>query len=151
MFLKLINYLNDLSPRGVLALAAFVFVMMFGVLYFFLSYWKAEDTAKEAAIPPTPTVLMRSVVVAKTDIPPLTVITAEMLQTKEIPEELAPADAIIDTSRIINSSSKSAIFTGDVITERKLFTDLKKLTFVGSIPPDCRAVSISVNEITRAC
>ena len=145
---KILNLLNDLSPRGVLILAGSVFILMFATLFLFLNWWTAEHELTENVSTTTPTVLMKSVVVAKTDIPPLTIINSEMLETKEIPEELAPNDAIIDSAKIINSSTKSAVFAGDVITEKKLLTNLKNLTFVGSIPPDCRAVSISVSEIT---
>ena len=145
---KILNLLNDLSPRGVLILAGSVFILMFATLFLFLNWWTAEHELTENVSKTTPTVLMKSVVVAKTDIPPLTIINSEMLETKEIPEELAPNDAIIDSAKIINSSTKSAVFAGDVITEKKLLTNLKNLTFVGSIPPDCRAVSISVSEIT---
>ena len=145
---KILNLLNDLSPRGVLILAGSVFILMFATLFLFLNWWTAEHELTENVSKTTPTVLMKSVVVAKTDIPPLTIINSEMLETKEIPEELAPTDAIIDSAKIINSSTKSAVFAGDVITEKKLLTNLKNLTFVGSIPPDCRAVSISVSEIT---
>ena len=145
MFLKLFNWLNDLKPRELLILAGFVFCLMFAVIYFFLSWWTVKDEKVEEV---TPVVAMRSIIVAKSDIPPLTVIKSEMLQTKEVPEELAPADAITDMSKILNATAKAEIFDGDVITERKLLTDLKQLTFVGSIPPDCRAVSIGVSEAT---
>lgn len=115
------------------------------VIYFFLSWQKTREEENKIVVP---IVAMRTVVAAKQDIPPLTIIKAEMLETKEVPEEMAPSDALADTSRVVNTSAKTAIFAGDVITERKLMTDLKKLTFVGSIPPDCRAVSIGVSEIT---
>lgn len=144
---KIFNWLNNLNPRGLMILAFSVFLVMFLVLYFFLSWW--EDT-KNAELDKlrTPIIPMQTVVVAKSDIPPLTIIKKEMLQLKEVPEELVPSDVITDMSKIINTTSKTEIFSGDVITERKLFTDLSKLTFVGSIPADCRAVSINVNEIT---
>ena len=145
MFLKLFNWLNDLKPRELLILAGFVFCLMFAVIYFFLSWWTIKDEKVEEV---TPVVAMRTIITAKSDIPPLTVIKSEMLQTKEVPEELAPADAITDMSKILNATAKAEIFDGDVITERKLLTDLKQLTFVGSIPPDCRAVSIGVSEAT---
>ena len=148
MLSKLFNWLNDLNPRGLLILAGFVFFFMFAVIYFFLSWWTAKNEAEENEEPVTPIVSMRTVVTAKTDIPPLTIIKAEMLQTKEVPEELVPSDAVADTAKIVNTSAKTAIFADDVITERKLLTDLKQLTFVGSIPPDCRAVSIGVSEVT---
>lgn len=144
---KLFNWLNGLNPRGLMILSLSVFLVMFLVLYFFLSWWTDKKNSEIDGLK-TPVVSMQTVVVAKADIPPLTIIKEEMLQLKEVPEELVPSDVVTDMHKIINTSSKTEIFSGDVITERKLFTDLKKLTFVGSIPADCRAVSINVNEIT---
>ena len=149
MFDKLFKWLNDLNSRQLLILAGFVMILMFTIIYGFLSWWTAkENNEKVVEEPLPPPVEMRTVVTARTDIPPLTIIKAEMLQTKEVAEELVPQDAINDISEVINNSSKTEIFADDVITERKLLSDLKQLTFVGSIPADCRAVSISVNEIT---
>ena len=149
MFDKLFKWLNDLNSRQLLILAGFVMILMFTIIYGFLSWWTAkENNEKVVEEPLPPPVEMRTVVTARTDIPPLTIIKAEMLQTKEVAEELVPQDAINDISEVINNSSKTEIFADDVITERKLLADLKQLTFVGSIPADCRAVSISVNEIT---
>ena len=91
---------------------------------------------------------MKTVVVAKNDIPPLTVIKADMLETKEVAENLVPEGAVEDVAEIVNVSAKTEIFAGDVITIRKLLADSEQPTFVKSIPADCRAVSISVNEIT---
>lgn len=143
------KWLNDLTPQQLLILAGFVFVFMFVTIYFFFSWLTAKNEVEEVVEePPTAIVSMRTVVMAKSDIPPLTIIKPEMLQTKEVPEELVPSDAVTDTARVVNTSAKTSIFAGDVITEKKLLADLKQLTFVGSIPPDCRAVSISVNEVT---
>ena len=142
---RFFDWLNNLKPRGLLILSGVVFCLMFGLIYFFLSW---QTTQEEQVEEVTPIVAMRTVITAKSDIPPLTVIKTEMLQSKEVPEALAPADAITDMSQILNATAKSEIFVGDVVTERKLLSDLKQLTFVGSIPPDCRAISISVNETT---
>lgn len=148
MFSKLLAWLSDLSPHRLLLLAGGVMLLMFVTIYFFLSKWTEEKEAEQVEEVPAPIVAMRTVVTAKTDIPPLTIIKEEMLQTKEIPEDTAPSDAITNPAKVVNTSSKTAIFKDDVITERKLFSDLGQLTFVGSIPPDCRAVSINVNEVT---
>lgn len=149
MFDRLFRWLNDLNPRQLLVLAGVVMVLMFSAVYVFLSWWTDREVVeKNTPEPVTPPVEMRTVVTAKTDIPPLTVIKAEMLQTKEVAADLVPQDAITDVAEVLNIPSKSEIFADDVITARKLSTDLKQMTFVGAIPPDCRAVSISVNEVT---
>ena len=150
MFERLISWLNDLNPRQLLILAGIVVLLMFGTVYFFLSWWMAgKDDDKKIEEPPVQVAVeMKNVVVAKNDIPPLTVIKAEMLETKEVAEDLVPQGAITDISEATGISAKTEIFAGDVVTMRKLLDDSKQLTFVGSIPADCRAVSISVNEIT---
>lgn len=148
MFEKLIKLLNDLNPKQLLILAGVVMFMMFAIMFFFLSWWTNEHEAEQIQNQPEPVVNMKTVVTAKVDIPPLTTIKKEMLETKEVPENLAPSDAITNISEVADSSVKTAIFKDDVITERKLFSDLNQLTFVGTIPPDCRAISINVNEVT---
>ncbi|MBQ9442587.1 MAG: Flp pilus assembly protein CpaB [Selenomonadaceae bacterium] len=150
MFERLISWLNDLNPRQLLILAGVVVLLMFGTVYFFLSWWIAgKDDEKKIEEPVEVAVVeKRNVVVAKKDIPPLTMIKAEMLETKEVAEELIPQGAVTEVSEILNVTAKTEIFAGDVVTMRKLLDDSKQLTFVGTIPADCRAVSISVNEIT---
>ena len=147
MLSKFFYWLNDLKPRELLILAGVVFCLMFALLYFSLSAWteKEEEKLEEVL---APTVAMRSVITAKSDIPPLTIIKSEMLEMKEFPDELAPSDAITDMEKILNKTAKTEIFAGDIITERRLAAENKQVTFVGSIPPDCRAVSIGVTEVT---
>ena len=148
MFARVVAWLNDLNPKQLLVLAGIVMFMMFSVIYFFLSWWTARDVAEENPVEPVTVSAMQSVVVAKSDIPSQTVLKDEMLEIKEVPENLVPSDAVTEISSIINKSSKTPIFAGDVVTKKKLTTDINQNTFVGSIPPDCRAVSISVNEVT---
>ena len=150
MFNRLFEKLNNLNPRQLLILAGIVMLLMFTAIFVFLSWWTSKDEVETNVEQPAQveTINKKTVVVAKVDIPPLTAITAEMVQTKEIAEELVPEDSINGIDKVLGISSKTEIFEGDLITARKLATDMKTLSFVGSIPPDCRAVSISVNEIT---
>lgn len=148
MFDRLIKWLNDLNPRQLLILAGVVMLVMFSSVYFFLSWWIADKDEEKKIEEPVAVVEMRTVVTAKNDIPPLTIVKSEMLDTKEVSEDLVPEGAVTDVEKILNMSTKTEIFAGDVITERKLLENSEQLTFVKSIPPDCRAVSISVNEIT---
>lgn len=148
MFDRLIKWLNDLNPRQLLILAGVVMLVMFSSIYFFLSWWVADKDDEKKTDETVAVAEMKTVVVAKNDIPPLTVIKSDMLETKEVAENLIPEGAIEDVAEIVNVSAKTEIFAGDVITIRKLLTDSEQPTFVKSIPADCRAVSISVNEIT---
>ena len=142
------SWLNDIKPRQLLILAGSVMLLMFVFAFSFLSWWtqkEAEEIVEEQA---PPVVNMRTVVTARVDIPAMTPIKSEMLELKEVPEDYAPSDAFSDFSRLKDTSSKAPIFAGDVITERKLSAEVKDAGFVGKIPPDCRAVSISVNSLT---
>lgn len=148
MFAKVVAWLNDLNPKQLLVFAGVVMFLMFSSIYLFLSWWTAKNTDEEIPVEPVAVVNKKSVVVAKSDIPSQTLLKNDMLEVKEIPEELLPSDAVTEISSITDKSAKTAIFAGDVITTKKLTTNIDRNTFVGSIPPDCRAVSISVNEIT---
>lgn len=148
MFRKLFDWLNDLDSRQLLALAGVVMVVIFAVFYSSLSWLTSKDEDDKDLLRPSTAANVRTVVTAKKDIPPLTIIKADMLMTKEVVEDFAPQDAMTDISDVVNISAKTEIFEGDVITRRKLLSDSKKLTFVDSIPSNCRAVSISVSDIT---
>ena len=148
MFDRLIKWLNDLNPRQLLILAGVVMLVMFSSIYFFLSWWVADKDDEKKIEEPIAATEMKTVVVAKNDIPPLTVIKSDMLETKEVAENLVPEGAIEDVAEIVNVSAKTEIFAGDILTTRKLLADSEQVSFVGTIPADCRAVSINVNEIT---
>ena len=148
MFSKMLSWLNDIKPRQLLILAGSVMLAMFIFAFTFLSWWTQKEVKEVVEEQAPPVVNMRTVVTAKIDIPAMTPIKTEMLEAKEVPEELVPADAVTEISRMKDTLSKTPIFAGDVITERKLSADIKDAGFVGTIPPDCRAVSISVNSLT---
>ena len=147
MFTKLTNMINDMRPRQLIALAAVCGVLMFGLFYMTLKLSTGEETplplpGKEAPVE------MVKVVVAKQNIPVRTRIQESMLQVKELPATAVPEGAIKDMSAILNEPARVSIFAGDVLTQQKLFGERSDEGFLGTIPPDCRAVSISVNNIT---
>ena len=67
---------------------------------------------------------------------------------KELPAELVPEGAIKNFKDVKGVQVKVSIFAGDVLTIQKVFSESSDEGFVGSIPADCRAVSISVNDLT---
>lgn len=146
MFTKLMNMVNDMRPKQLIALAAVCGVLMFGLFYMTLNL--AANEEQPAAAPEEAPVEMVKVVVAKQNIPVRTRIQESMLQLKELPETAVPEGAIKDMSTILNEPARASIFAGDVLTQQKLFGERSDEGFLGTIPPDCRAVSISVNNIT---
>lgn len=147
MFTKLMNMINDMRPKQLIALAALCGVLMFGLFYMTLKLSTGDETPLPIVEKEVP-VEMVKVVVAKQNIPVRTRIQESMLQLKEMPVTAVPEGAIKDFSTILNEPARVSIFAGDVLTQQKLFGERSDEGFLGTIPPDCRAVSISVNDIT---
>lgn len=146
MLQKMMNKLNDLRPKQLLMLAGAAGVLMFITLIVGMNLLSKD----EVVILPEekPVIQTTAVVVAKTNIPPRTRIQESMLQMKEMPVDMVPEGAITDFDSVKNVQVKVSIFAGDILTIQKVFNSTGDEGFVGSIPPDCRAVSINVNEIT---
>ena len=149
MLQKIINKLNDLRPKQLLALAAIASVLMFITIILGMKFLTKEEVVIVPQEKPQEVVIEKTqVVVAKINIPPRTIIQENMLQMKEIPVDIAPADAIKNFSDVQGVQVKVSIFAGDILTIQKVFSEKTEEGFTGSIPPDCRAVSISVNDLT---
>ena len=149
MFQKIVNKLNDLRPKQLFMLAVVAAVLMFMTIYAGMSLLVKEEVVvqpEEKTEPPP--IEKTAVVVAKVNIPPRTRIQETMLQMKELPEDLVPEGAIKDFDDVLNVQVKVSVFAGDVLTIQKVFADKSAEGFVGTIPTGCRAISISVNEIT---
>lgn len=88
------------------------------------------------------------VVAAKQDIPERTVVKEDMLKVVEVPSELVPEGAFHDVADAIDHPTSTAIQQGDIMTSRKVYVDIRMAGFTGIIPPDCRAVTIPINDVT---
>lgn len=148
MLSRLLDSLNDLRPKQLMLLAAATGIILFGFIYLALSFIESstqEEAERKLAEQARP---MEAVVVAASDITPRTIIRAGMLKTEELPLDLIPNDAIRDTKNIVGRPAQTAIFAGDMVTERKLYGTTREAGFVGMIPPNCRAVSIAISKLT---
>ena len=141
-----LDWLSELRPRQMLMISAVAALVMFGIMYF--AFTKLTRVEEEVVSHETPEVVTRSVVVAKSDIGAQTILKREMLELKELPEDMVPTNAVSDAGAVINRTTKAMIFSGDVITEQKIYGSNEPTGFVGSIPKDCRAISVSVNDVT---
>lgn len=148
MVSKILKYLNNLNIRQVLILAGVAAGMMFAAIYLFLSTYTANEVEQVMEEVKEEKLRLKPVVVAKTDIAPRIKIKEEMLEVKELPEDNVPSDAIKEKEEILEKPAKVTILAGDVITSRKIYKSEEQTGFVGTIPPDCRAISIHVNDIT---
>ena len=143
MLQRIINRINDLRPRQILMLAVAAGALMFLVI--FLAFQSKDEPV---VIEQKPIVEMVPVVVAKVNIPPRTRIQDTMLQMKDLPADAVPEGAIKNFGDVRDVAVKVSIFAGDVLTIQKVFAEKTDEGFIGAIPADCRAVSISVNDLT---
>lgn len=128
-------------------LACGAFALMLVTLFLGVKFLTHQQVAVLPEEPP-PAVEMVPVVVAKANIPARTRIQEGMLQMKSLPVDMVPEGAIKNFSEVKDVQVKVSIFAGDVLTIQKVFAESSDEGFVGAIPPDCRAVSISVNDLT---
>ena len=150
MLQKIINKLNDLQPKQLMALAGIAAIFMFIAIYAGVSMLTGKEPVEVVKEAPKEEKVIetKSVVVAKMNIPPRTRIQESMLQMKELPADMVPEGAITNFNDVNDVQIKVSIFAGDVLTVQKVFSDKSAEGFVGAIPDNCRAVSINVNEIT---
>lgn len=149
MLKKIINKFNDLSPRQLLIMAGVAALLMFGAIFFVISNLMNKPVD---VVEPTPEqekiVETVSVVVAKNNIHPNTRIQESMLQMKELPESMVPEGAIKSFDEVKNVQVHVSIFAGDILTVQKVTAEGDDEGFTASIPKNCRAVSINVNDVT---
>lgn len=88
------------------------------------------------------------VVVAKQDIAPKTIIKESMVELREVPASMVSDDAVREVSDIINKPAKVEILKDDIISTRKVLMDITMAGFTGDIPPECRAISIAITDVT---
>ncbi len=133
--------LSHLSSRQALILSAIAGLAVFAFIYVYMTNMSLEGKRHATSD-------LVQVVAAATEIKDHEKITSNELKIISVPRDAVPAGAIKSTSDAIGRIAQSTIYSGDVITDSKLFADEKAAGFVGMIPPNCRAVTLAVNEVT---
>ncbi len=142
---KISSLMEGFTPKQLLMMAGAAGLLTFLLLYWGLSSLIGKDEKKEQA---QPVVEMVKVVQAKTDIKERVQLKESMLQLAEVPSNMLPAGALTEISGLAGRPTRVAILAGDIVTERKLFKDIKDSGFTGIIPADRRAMSIAVTDVT---
>lgn len=135
------EFLDKITYRQWVVAAGVVSILLGLMIYLAMS----GDDQKAAEKPQTNLV---QVVAAKQDIPERTVVKEDMLKVVEVPSELVPEGAFHDVADAIDHPTSTAIQQGDIMTSRKVYVDIRMAGFTGIIPPDCRAVTIPINDVT---
>lgn len=151
MFTAVIKVLNNLIERltskQLIACTAAIGVLIALLVYLTLTHIES-NFEKEAELEKSKPVEMTKAVVAKVDIPRGVVINADMLTVKKFAVESLPKGTSSDVEDFINLPTKLEIFAGDILTAEKVFTDYRQAGFVGMIPENCRAVAVSVDNVS---
>lgn len=138
---KISGAIERMSPKKLLLLCGLAAILVFLIIYLILSSVfsdKKEEKPAAAAMVP--------VIEASRDIEPQTVITEDMVKAVEVSSNMVPSGALTDKNAVVGKKAGTTIFSGDMITARKL--SQKAGGFVGLIPDGMRAVSFSVNDVT---
>jgi pilus assembly protein CpaB len=127
--------------KKVFVIAALLAVLAGFAVYLFASSLKASS--EPVAIP------TESVVVAVADIPAETLITADMVVLKEMPEESIHADAAILLENVVGSIAVEPIVAGEqVLTARLGIQGEGADSLSYQLEKGYRALSVAVNEVT---
>ena len=139
---KLKKRLEKVTYRQMVIAAVIVSCLMGVMVYLTLSgndSAKSNNEAKAAMV---------KVVVAKQDIPDRTVIQESMLKVIDVPADIVPPGAFNDVSEAMDRPTSTAVQQGDILTDKKVYTDIRMAGFTGTIPPNCRAVSVGITDVT---
>ena len=128
--------MRKLSPRALLIIALTLSILCGIMIYSFLSKNDNTDANKTA------------VVVAAMDIAPGTEMTAEMLRLELVPNELVQQGAMHKVEEAVGKRLKMPANTGDQITQKRLNAVGAMDSFIGTIPNDKRAVTITVDDVS---
>lgn len=135
------DLLDKITYRQWVILAVMFSCFMGLLVYFSLS--GVDSNTKSAGKE-----LKVKVVVAKQDIPERTIVKDDMLKVVEVPADIVPAGAFADVAEAMDHPASTAIQQGDIVTDKKIYTDVRMAGFTGTIPPNCRAVSVAITDIT---
>lgn len=146
--MKFFSFLNKLTPRQILALSGVIGIVIFALIYSTLS--KIEESKEEEIESKVVQVSIpkKEIVVAAMDIPAHAMITSRMIKMESVPENIVPRGAITEPRLVIGHPTTVEVLSGDVLTKRKIFEDISQAGFIGDIPPDCRAISVPINDVS---
>ena len=146
---KLSTIMERLTPRQLLIICGVVALLIFLLIYFTLTRLTAEKPKPEPAPAPKQVQVKDvTVVTAKTSIPERTLIKEEMLSLKTMPSNKVPNGALTRTTDLVGRPTRIDISAGEVITGQKVYASVSDMGLSGRIPPECRAVTVGINDVT---
>ena len=127
-----------LSQKGLLAIALLLSLATAALIYNYLQQAVEKPVTVEGEL----------VIVAKTDIPPKTRVTPEMVQEVRVPREYIQPGAMRELPKVVGVMTREQIVGGEQVLERRLLIEGKQAGFSGVIPAGKRAITVSATEVT---
>lgn len=146
---KLSTIMERLTPRQLLIACGVVALLIFLLIYFTLTRLTAEKP--KPTPPPAPKQVQVkdiTVVTAKTSIPERTLIKEDMLSLTTMPSNKVPNGALMRTTDLVGRPTRIAINQGEIITTQKVFASILDMGLSGRIPPECRAITVGISDVT---
>ena len=143
--------MERLTPRQLLIACGVVALLIFLLIYFTLTRLTAPKPQPQQSAPAVKQVQQIrdvKVVSAKTSIPERTLIKEEMLTLITMPSNKVPNGALMSTADLVGRPTKVAIGAGEVITTQKVFASILDMGLSGRIPPECRAITVGISDVT---
>lgn len=143
--------MERLTPRQLLLICGVVALIIFLLIYFTLTRLTAE---KPKPVPQQQPVTKQvqvkdvNIVTAKISIPERTLIKEDMLSLKTMPSNKVPIGAFMSTTDLVGRPTRVAITPGEVITTQKVFASILDMGLSGRIPPECRAITVGISDVT---
>lgn len=148
---KLSTIMERLTPRQLLIACGVVALLIFLLIYFTLTRLTADKT-KPATVPtpaaPTQQIRDVKVVTAKTSVPERTLIKEEMLTLTTMPSNKVPNGAVMRTTDLVGRPTRVPLNAGEVVTTQKVFASILDMGLSGRIPPECRAITVGISDVT---
>lgn len=141
--------MERLTPRQLLIACGVVALLIFLLIYFTLTRLTAEKP--KPTPPPAPKQVQVkdiTVVTAKTSIPERTLIKEDMLSLTTMPSNKVPNGALMRTTDLVGRPTRIAINQGEIITTQKVFASILDMGLSGRIPPECRAITVGISDVT---
>lgn len=129
-----------MKNKLILILALVVGLAAAGGVYFYLDSMKNTYRAEGEFV---------KVVMSRQRIPAKTMVTEQMVETKELPSKYINTDAAVDLKEVVGKTVKSEILTGEQVLRGKIAGakgSSEGLSFM--IQPGKRAVTIAINEVS---
>ena len=143
--------MERLTPRQLLIACGVIALLIFLLIYFTLTRLTAEKPKPAPNPTPQPKQVQVkdiTVVSAKTSIPERTLIKEDMLRLITMPSNKVPNGALMSTTDLVGRPTRVAINQGEIITTQKVFASILDMGLSGRIPPDCRAITVGISDVT---